>query len=112
MSDVPEEHLLCFKFPRLRPTGIMIRVRSIGAKLVIRGNRKNGEKTATHYPPLIVQETGLRSKPFLRGDRPATNRLRQGTALKYRVIRNDCRGFNNLVLQMKPHVISFYGLRQ
>ena len=30
----------------------------------------------------------------------------------YRVIRNDCRGFNNchLVLQMQPHVISFYGV--
>jgi len=32
--------------------------------------------------------------------------------LLYRVIRNDCRGFNNchLVLQMQPHVISFYGV--
>ena len=33
---------------------------------------------------------------------------------KYRVIRNDCRGFNNspghLVLQMQPHVISFCGV--
>jgi len=31
---------------------------------------------------------------------------------KYRVIQNDCRGFNNchLVLQMQPHVISFYGV--
>ena len=30
----------------------------------------------------------------------------------YRVIRNDCRGFNNchLVPQMQPHVISFYGV--
>ena len=30
----------------------------------------------------------------------------------YRVIRNDSRGFNNchLVLQMQPHVISFYGV--
>ena len=30
----------------------------------------------------------------------------------YRVIRNDCWGFNNshLVLQMQPHVISFYGV--
>ena len=32
----------------------------------------------------------------------------------YRVIKNDCRGFNNspghLVLQMQPHVISFYGV--
>ena len=30
----------------------------------------------------------------------------------YRVIRNDCRCFNNchLVLQMQPHVISFYGV--
>jgi len=28
----------------------------------------------------------------------------------YRVIRNDCRGFNNLVLQMQPHVIPFYGV--
>ena len=36
---------------------------------------------------------------------------RSGTT-KYRVIRNDCRGFNNchLVLQMQPHVISFYGV--
>ena len=30
--------------------------------------------------------------------------------LKYRVIRNDCWGFNNLILQMQPHVISFYGV--
>jgi len=35
---------------------------------------------------------------------------------KYRVIQNDCRGFNNLsytihlVLQMQSHVISFYGV--
>ena len=35
---------------------------------------------------------------------------------KYRVILNDCRGFNNLsntihlVLQMQPHVISFYSV--
>jgi len=31
---------------------------------------------------------------------------------KYVVIRNDCRSFNNchLVLQMQPHVISFYGV--
>jgi len=35
---------------------------------------------------------------------------------KYRVIRNDCRGFNNLsytihlVLQMQPHVISSFGV--
>ena len=35
---------------------------------------------------------------------------------KYRVIQNDCRGVNNLsytihlVLQMQPHVISFYGV--
>jgi len=31
---------------------------------------------------------------------------------KYRVIRNDYRGFNNchLVLQMQPYVISFYGV--
>jgi len=31
---------------------------------------------------------------------------------KYRVIRNDCWGFNNchLVLQMQPHVISFCGV--
>ena len=35
--------------------------------------------------------------------------------MKYRVIQNECRGFNNLsytirlVLQMQPHVISFYG---
>ena len=33
---------------------------------------------------------------------------------KYRVIKNDYRGFNNssghLVLQMQPHVISFYGV--
>jgi len=31
---------------------------------------------------------------------------------EYKVIRNDCRGFNNchLVLQMQPHVISFYGV--
>jgi len=34
---------------------------------------------------------------------------------QYRVIQNDCRGVNNLsytihlVLQMQPHVISFYG---
>ena len=34
----------------------------------------------------------------------------------YRVIQNDCRGFNKLsftihvVLQMQPHVISFYGV--
>ena len=30
----------------------------------------------------------------------------------HRVIRNDCRGFNNchLVLQMQPHGISFYGV--
>jgi hypothetical protein len=35
------------------------------------------------FPPHIVQETGLGSKPGLRGDSPATNRLRQGTALKY-----------------------------
>ena len=30
----------------------------------------------------------------------------------YRVIQNDSRGFNNchLVLQMQPHVISFYGV--
>ena len=27
-----------------------------------------------------------------------------------RAIRNDCRGFNNLVLQMQPHVISFCGV--
>jgi len=34
--------------------------------------------------------------------------LRQNFAT-YRVIRNDCRGFNNcqLVLQMQPHVIFF-----
>jgi hypothetical protein len=32
-------------------------------------------------------------------------------ARQYRIIRNDCRGFNNchLVLQMQLHVISFYG---
>ena len=36
--------------------------------------------------------------------------------IMYRVIQNDCRGFNNLsytiylVLQMQPHVISFYGV--
>ena len=32
-------------------------------------------------------------------------------SLIYRVIRNDCRGFNtcHLVLQMQPHVISLYG---
>jgi hypothetical protein len=36
-----------------------------------------------HFPPHIVQETGLETKPGLRGERPATNRLRQGTALKY-----------------------------
>jgi len=35
----------------------------------------------------------------------------------YRVIQNDCRGFNNmsytihLFLQMQPHVISFYGVK-
>jgi len=29
-------------------------------------------------------------------------------ALLYRVIKNDCRGFN-LVLQLQPHVISFCG---
>ena len=34
----------------------------------------------------------------------------QFRALKYRVIRNDCRGFNNLVLQIQPHEISFYGV--
>jgi hypothetical protein len=28
---------------------------------------------------------------------------------KYRVIKNDCRGFN-LVLQMQPHVIPFFGV--
>ena len=32
----------------------------------------------------------------------------------YRVIKNDCQGFNNspghLVLQMQPHVIPFYGV--
>ena len=30
----------------------------------------------------------------------------------YSVIRNNCQGFNNchLVLQMQPHVISFYGV--
>jgi len=30
----------------------------------------------------------------------------------YRVIRNDCRGFNicHLILQMQPHAISFYGV--
>ena len=27
----------------------------------------------------------------------------------YRVIKNDCQGFN-LVLQMQPHAISFYGV--
>jgi hypothetical protein len=37
-------------------------------------------------------------------------------AKKYGVIQNDCRGINNLpytiqlVLQMQPHVISFYGV--
>jgi len=36
--------------------------------------------------------------------------------LKYRVIQNDCLGVNNLsytihlILQMQPHVISFYGV--
>jgi len=29
---------------------------------------------------------------------------------EYRVIRNDCQGFNNLILQMQPHVFSFYGV--
>jgi len=35
------------------------------------------------------------------------------TVCIYRVIRNDCRGFNNchLVLQMQTHVIYFYGVR-
>jgi len=28
----------------------------------------------------------------------------------HRVIQNDCMGFNNLVIQMQPHVISFYGV--
>jgi len=28
----------------------------------------------------------------------------------YRAIRNDCRGFNNLVLRMQLHVISVYGV--
>jgi len=39
--------------------------------------------------------------------------LRNSKEIKYRVILNDCRGFNNchLVLQMQPHVISFYGVR-
>jgi len=36
------------------------------------------------------------------------------TLFIYRVIKNDCCGFNNspghLVLQMQPHVISFYGV--
>ena len=38
------------------------------------------------------------------------------TGPTYRVIQNDCRGVNNLshtihlVLQMQPHVISFYGV--
>jgi len=30
---------------------------------------------------------------------------------EYRVIRNDCQGFNNLILQMQPHVISVYGVK-
>ena len=50
--------------------------------------------------------------------RQEVNRLRNFKQLqiKYRVIQNDCRGFNNfshtihLVLQMQPHVISFYGV--
>ena len=40
--------------------------------------------------------------------------MREATISSYRVITNDCRSFNNLlghlVLQMQPHVISFYGV--
>jgi hypothetical protein len=57
------------------------RVPSIDAKLLIRGNPRAWGKNVPHFPPHIVQETGLGSKPGLRGDRPATDRLRQGTAL-------------------------------
>ena len=52
-----------------------------------------------------------------RGNRPlGESKLREGRVWRYtiyRVIRNDCRGFNNchLVLQMQPHVISFYGVK-
>ena len=39
-------------------------------------------------------------------------RVRMAKTWKYRVIRNDFRGFSNchLVLQTQPNVISFYGV--
>jgi len=47
---------------------------------------------------------------------PAATCLNTTRYCKYSVIKNDCRGFNrcyspdHLVLQMRPHVISFYGV--
>ena len=65
----------------------------------------------THFRATCLSKLSLYNKatvPFLK------NRLQWiATEYLYRVIRNDCRGFNNchLVLQMQSHAISFYGVR-